>query len=226
MSGGRDAVLRTVRASLAAARLPPATSPDPPSAVRAADDPATLVERFAAELAAAGGTVHGPLQAGAAREAALAVVRGTGARQVLAWTADQLPLPGLLDAVAAAGPSLCDPDLPTAPDARRERLRALAEAGVGLTGADAGLADTGSLVLSSGPGRPRLAWLLPPVHVALLPVAALLPDMATYFARRPGAAAGSANLVFVTGPSRTADIELILTRGVHGPRHLHVVLVG
>jgi L-lactate dehydrogenase complex protein LldG len=152
-------------------------------------------------------------------------VRGSGARSLLAWTADQLFLPGVLDAAAGAGLSVCDPDLPAEPGARREKLRVLGEAGVGLTGADAGLADTGSLVLRSGPGRPRLAWLLPPLHVALLPVSSLLPDMAAFFARHPGAAGDAANLVFVTGPSRTADIELILTRGVHGPRHLHVVLI-
>jgi L-lactate dehydrogenase complex protein LldG len=225
VTGGRDAVLRSVRASLAAARLPAAEPPAPAPPAAAVPGPDELVAVFSRELAGVGGTVHGPLEPRAAAEAALDLARGSGARSLIAWSADQLPLPGVLDAVAGAGLGLCDADLPTDPGARREKLSVLGEAGVGLTGAEAGLADTGSLVLRSGPGRPRLAWLLPPVHVALLPVASLLPDMAAFFARHAGAAGDAANLVFVTGPSRTADIELILTRGVHGPRHLHVVLI-
>ena len=224
MTGGRDVVLRSVRASLAAARLPAAAEPAAPAAPAPAD-PGALAERFGAELGSVGGAVHGPFGEAAAREAVLDIVRQTGTRSLLAWAADSLPISGLLEAAEGAGAGRCDPDLPTDPAARRERLSVLGEAGLGLTGAEAGLADTGSLVLRSGAGRPRLAWLLPPVHVALLPVASLLPDMATYFARCPGAAGDVANLVFVTGPSRTADIELILTRGVHGPRQLHVVLL-
>jgi len=78
----------------------------------------------------------------------------------------------------------------------------------------------------SGPGRPRLASLLPPVHVAILRADRIysnLPALVTALAEK--GTAGS-NLVIITGPSRTADIEMTLTRGVHGPGEVHVVIVG
>ena len=94
-----------------------------------------------------------------------------------------------------------------------------------MTGAFALLADTGSLVLTSGKGRPRLASLLPPVHVALVRRDQLVPSLGALFTSHPRLAAEAANLVVITGPSRTADIEMTLTRGVHGPRSVHVVFV-
>jgi L-lactate dehydrogenase complex protein LldG len=77
----------------------------------------------------------------------------------------------------------------------------------------------------SGPSRPRLASLLPPVHVALVSKRALYPTMAAFFSAHPNIVREGSNLVFITGPSRTADIEQTLTLGVHGPRQVHVVLV-
>ena len=80
--------------------------------------------------------------------------------------------------------------------------------------------------MGSGPDRPRLAWLLPARHVALVQVDDVLPDMATFFADPARATLERiAHLAFVTGPSRTADIELTLTRGVHGPKAVDIVLV-
>jgi L-lactate dehydrogenase complex protein LldG len=97
---------------------------------------------------------------------------------------------------------------------------------LGFTGADAALADSGAIVLVGGPGRSRLASLLPPIHVALLPVDRVLPDLATLFAGRPGLLDESSQVVCIAGPSRTADIEMTLSHGVHGPTHVHVVLIG
>ena len=68
--------------------------------------------------------------------------------------------------------------------------------------------------------------LLPPVHVALVPVDRLHATLGALLAAEPDLLRTSANVVFVTGPSRTADIEMTLTRGVHGPRIVHVVFVG
>ena len=97
-----------------------------------------------------------------------------------------------------------------------------AGADVGLSGADAALAETGSVVVSSGPGKSRLATLLPPVHLAIVPTSILTSDILTWTAARQGQP--GANRVLVSGPSKTADIEQVLAIGVHGPKRFIVVL--
>jgi L-lactate dehydrogenase complex protein LldG len=86
-----------------------------------------------------------------------------------------------------------------------------------------GLADTGSVVLASGPEEPRARSLLPEVHVSLLAEERILPGLDELFAAL-GRDLPSA-LAIVTGPSRSADIEQSLTVGVHGPGEVHVVLL-
>jgi L-lactate dehydrogenase complex protein LldF len=94
----------------------------------------------------------------------------------------------------------------------------------GLTGAQAGLADTGTVVLPGGPGRPMAASLLPWLHICLVSASRLFPDLKTWMHEKGREEiAGTSSVVLVTGPSRTADIELTLTRGVHGPGEVIVV---
>lgn len=92
---------------------------------------------------------------------------------------------------------------------------------VGVTWADLAIAETGSVLLSTGTDRPRLASLSPPTHIVLVKedaiVAHLEEAMESYASGRTS--------VLVTGPSRTADIEGVLVRGVHGPGELIVVCV-
>jgi L-lactate dehydrogenase complex protein LldG len=96
---------------------------------------------------------------------------------------------------------------------------------LGITGSIAGLAESGSVVLDHAQGQPRLASLVPETHVVLLEISTIERTLAHWAARHPDLVPASANLVIVTGPSRTGDIEQILNLGVHGPRHLHVVLI-
>jgi L-lactate dehydrogenase complex protein LldF len=94
---------------------------------------------------------------------------------------------------------------------------------VGVTGAVAGIAETGSLLLTSGAGETLKASLLPEVHVVVMKSTKILPTLADALAR-PEVRAASAGVI-ITGPSRTADIEMTLTIGVHGPGELHVFLI-
>lgn len=131
------------------------------------------------------------------------------------------------DAVASSSPFLDECGIPplagvkrfTDPAALRQGC---ATAAVGITSADYALAATGTLVLLS---EPRLISLLPPVHIAVIPAARLLTNLDELFAILPDPARASNSMVLVTGPSRTADIEQILVRGVHGPGEIHVVIV-
>jgi L-lactate dehydrogenase complex protein LldG len=102
---------------------------------------------------------------------------------------------------------------------------------VGVTGADIVLAETGTLVLISGAGRPRSTSLLPDTHVAIFGKDRLVETLEQVgvileaLHADPAQAPGGAVVNFITGPSRTADIELTLTRGVHGPKDVHAIFV-
>jgi len=94
---------------------------------------------------------------------------------------------------------------------------------VGISDMDWALADTGSLVADQTAVEQRLASTLPAIHIAIIGTERILPDKTAVFTRiNP---ANSRYIAFITGPSRTADIERVLTIGVHGPKRLVIVFV-
>jgi L-lactate utilization protein LutC len=108
----------------------------------------------------------------------------------------------------------------------RDELRALcAAADFGVTSADYALADTGTLVMIASSEEARLVSLLPPAHIAVVPSDRILTSLDELFSVLPLPADRTSSMVLITGPSRTADIEQILVRGVHGPGEIHVVVV-
>lgn len=102
----------------------------------------------------------------------------------------------------------------------------LAGIDVGLTLADYGIAETGTLVIDSRSEAVRLASMISEIHVALLPTSRIraTADELTAELRRMMAGA-AAYMAFITGASRTADIERVLAIGVHGPLELHILLM-
>ena len=105
----------------------------------------------------------------------------------------------------------------------------LANTDIGITGANFAIAETGTLVLLSSPKQPRLTSLLPPVHIAILKRENIVADIHVLFERLGKFYESYDKLCscisFITGPSRTADIELNLTLGVHGPGRAIVIIV-
>ena len=95
---------------------------------------------------------------------------------------------------------------------------------VGITYAQAGIAETGTLVLDSSVERNRLVSLVPPVHIAILDAARIYATLGETLALLQSNDELSPAITFITGPSRTGDIELTLTVGVHGPQELHVIV--
>ena len=93
-----------------------------------------------------------------------------------------------------------------------------------ITAADYALADTGTLVVFAVAGEGRTLSLLAPVNACLVPASRIISTLAELFTLEPELAARASAMVLITGPSRTADIELTLTVGVHGPGELHVVV--
>jgi L-lactate dehydrogenase complex protein LldG len=135
-------------------------------------------------------------------------------------------------AIASNAPLLEECGIPGLPGVRsgiieRQQLRELcASAEVGITGADYALADTGTLVMLSSPQEARMISLLPPAHIAVVAGERILSGLDELFSILPDPAALTSSMVLITGPSRTADIEQILVRGVHGPGEITVLAVG
>jgi L-lactate dehydrogenase complex protein LldG len=99
---------------------------------------------------------------------------------------------------------------------------------LGVTGAQWGVAETGTLVLESDAERHRLASLVPSAHVALVEAGRVRQTLGEVLGAidARGAEGLSRAVTFITGPSRTSDIELTLAIGVHGPAELYVVVIG
>lgn len=189
-------------------------------------------DRFRQEFERVGGTFHRVASVAEVPAAVTAIAREREARKLIAWPPAALGL-DLATPLGAAGLEVepMPESSPATPEAR-ERLRAVtAAADLGVTGADLAIAETGTLVLVSGAGRPRSTSLLPPTHVAVFDRTVLVESLeqvgivleAWHEEEQPAWRGGAIH--FITGPSRTADIELTLTRGVHGPREVHAIFV-
>lgn len=95
---------------------------------------------------------------------------------------------------------------------------------VGITTAQAAIAETGTLVLDSADERYRFVSVVPPVHIAIVDASRICGTLGEALALLRRGREISPAVTFVTGPSRTADIELTLTIGVHGPQELYVII--
>ena len=109
---------------------------------------------------------------------------------------------------------------------RGEMRRVCAEVEVGVSGAAYALADPGALVMVSSAEQERLVSLLPPSHIAVVSAERVLSGLDELFLTMPDPAELTSSMVLIGGPSRTGDIEMILTLGVHGPREVSLVVVG
>ena len=102
---------------------------------------------------------------------------------------------------------------------------ACAAADIGITSVDYALAATGTFVMLSSHNEARLISLLPPAHIAIIPRSRILANLDELLSILPRPADQTSSMVLITGPSRTADIEQILVRGVHGPGEVCAVVV-
>ena len=189
------------------------------------------LERFKNEFERIAGVFHRVAGWADVPNVIVDVARQKGATKLVAWEPSilgfdpraRLEAEGLSLAVAAAA----DIDESVR---RRHRVES-ASAQIGVTGADWVLAETGTMILISGRGRPRATSLLPDTHVAVFDRSRLVESLAQVGVLLealhvdPSRSMSGAMINFITGPSRTADIELTLTRGVHGPKDVHAIFV-
>lgn len=175
------------------------------------------------------------------------VAQGEGVGATIREAADPQAVGFSIATLARAkGISSCqtaDPDLATELDLQRALAETniglvagpnpdmVSHAGIGITRAALGVAETGSILVHVDEVDGRLLSMLPEIHVALLPQDALVDSLeeglllTRYLILKSQAQGQPSYLSWVTGPSRTADIERVLTIGVHGPRELHIFLL-
>lgn len=213
----REAFLERVSSA-----LPHGDIPKPPAVPAELPDlgPVDLVALFRTRAQSVNVVVHGPVPKYSAPRTVNAIAAGHNIESFVAW--EELPASGISSSLAAQGYARIDADVPLD---QHGRLLEIARADLGVTGADFALAESGSVVLIHGPGKGRVVSLIPPIHVALVRVDAIHRTLSEWARDFPGLPMDTANLVVVTGPSRTGDIELELSLGVHGPRHMHIVLI-
>jgi L-lactate dehydrogenase complex protein LldG len=212
VSDPRNRVLDAVRRALARSAgdpVPPRPEVLPPRLTGGPDDD---VEAFLHEVTAISGVARRlqPADLGSQLES---LVQEHDIRRACLWATPLLARMDVAGRLDGLGVTIIPPNA---------GKRALAECDLGVTEADFALPETGTIGLLSSAERPRGVSLLPRVHLALVDPAVFRADLHQVFA----AARHAPYLVLVTGPSRTADIELTVTLGVHGPQQLHVWVLG
>lgn len=229
--------LAAVAAQLGRAPLdaPPAFTPSRPLPAIGPEDPEALADRFQQELERISGAVHRVTDPSQVVPTVLRILeevlgegRGAGPeaagqpnRLVARWADPLLDGFGLDEALAQAGWRVVT--FAEGGDGRAF-VEQVERAAAGIVAADAGIAETGTIVLLSGLTRGRTVSLLPPLLIALLRKEQIVFDSARIF-RRLTQGPMPSQVIFKSGPSRSSDIENDLTIGVHGPGHLHVILL-
>jgi L-lactate dehydrogenase complex protein LldG len=209
MSAARALILNRIRRAHKTGSVPVVQRPAPELLpIPTSDAPARHVDFFVAELGRLGVATHVVSTSEEVRALVTTIVHD---RTVFAWDPDRLPY----DVGTILGPNAV-----FAGDSRDRQ----ASADIGVTGCHGAIVETGSIAVLSGPGTPRAASLLPPTHLCLVKRTDLYPSVGEFFRSRADDVARAACCTFITGPSRTADIELTLTLGVHGPGVVIVVI--
>jgi L-lactate dehydrogenase complex protein LldG len=222
MTGARDAILADLRRSLRGSGVERATEAQ--LAARIAAHRRNLIP---ARATAPGGAARVDLFVAMAQEAQATVTRVDSAAAVPQAVAEYLAAENLAPEFLIAP----DPSLEAIPWASRPLLQihrggTPAADATAVTPAFAGIAETGTLLLVSAPTTPTALNFLPATHVVILGVEQIVAAYEDGWDRLRAAGTLPRAVNFITGPSRTADIEQQMVQGMHGPRRLHIVLVG
>ncbi len=211
LNPAREEILGKVRMAL----LRPIDAPAPPVpssarvAPRTPGEASAEIEMLLGEIGKLGGRTRRMARRDQIQSALAELVQVEQVKKATLWETAELTELDVAGLLRGLGVDLVSPHADKHP---------LAECDLGVTSVDAALPETGTLVLRSSPERPRMVSLLPRIHLAIVRPSALRADLRQAFAE----VKHDSYFVFVTGPSRTADIELTVTIGVHGPQALHV----
>lgn len=185
-----------------------------------------LVQRLVTEVKAVGGEAFVVDGLAAAGKQLKALVAEASAKAALCWRHELLDRLGLKELLSESNAALQDYNsLAALPEA--ERKKTILACDVGITSCDRAIAETGSLMMCAGAGHERVASLTPPMHIAVIERKQIVPDLIDAFAwlSDSGLDQLPSNVTLITGPSKTGDIELQLTTGVHGPGKWRVIVI-
>lgn len=214
MNSAREDILSKVQQALGRRPGAPVASMPPTARIgpRTPDAPEAEIAQLLAEIGNLSGVTRRLADRDELRTALADLVKAEAVKMATLWTTPEIVAWDVARSLEALGveivPAQADKD-------------AVAACELGVTGVDAALPETGTLQLLSSPERPRVVSLLPRVHLAIFTPAVLRADLHQALA----GANDAGYSVFVTGPSRTSDIELTLTLGVHGPKSLYAWLM-
>jgi L-lactate dehydrogenase complex protein LldG len=189
-----------------------------------------LVLRFAAEVDAVGGQSYLVSDAAGVHAALSRLVEESGATSALCWQHELLDRVGLAEFLKTRGIARHGyASLASMPSDQQRQVMLGCE--IGITSCDLAIAETGTLVMCSRPGQERVASLLPPYYVTIVERRQIVADLVDAVAALEGSGFGvqgsglPSNVTLITGPSKTGDIELQLTTGVHGPGRWRVIVI-
>jgi L-lactate dehydrogenase complex protein LldG len=223
----REAFLKRVRDAAAAGRAYRVhPNADVTRSMGRAAHEVNLVEEYVAEVAKAGGRPVVATSRAAAREELRKLLHLYEPRSALCWRHPVLERLELAQFLQQQRVERIDAE--TTAELSRESGRAKwLAADIGITSAECAIAETGSLLMAHAFGNERVASLLPPVYVAIVERAQIVPDLFDVVEHFQSQVPGDlpSNLTFITGPSKTGDIESKLVTGVHGPGKWHVIVI-
>ncbi len=214
----RETFLNRVRQPLHRAKGAPLSEARPqidPTVARLLNNDADVTAVFMEQARATGMDVRQVTADGLA-DAVLALLKEAGAKRIALAAATGSPVAALRSKMETAGMTVAT------------SLDEQFDTDAGITDVRAGIAETGTLVCVTDSDHSRGPSLIPPVHIAVVRASDIVADMFDYFAAVEGQTgqAMPSSTAFITGPSKTADIEGILITGVHGPATVHVLVVG
>ena len=176
------------------------------------DSPEEMLARFIVEAEKLSCKIHQVDDDKSAVDVILRLI--SGEKKILGWAFEEIGLANFEKALTESGIQL---EQSADPEVR-----------YGITGVEVALAATGSIILTSDPGKVRAASLLPPVHIAVLRSNQIVKDLENQLSpvgKERNIFQERSNIVVISGPSKTADIAMELVMGMHGPQELHLVLV-
>ena len=180
-----------------------------------------LVHRFVEEIIGIRGNGKVVGSESEIKESMGDLIKGRGAKRAAIWESDFLRQLDIREFLQSKGLQIASP----------ENGEEMADADFGITEADFAVADTGTMVLMANKSQPRSVSLIPPIHIAVVKGEVIVENIRDLFLILENSLPESGSILdltscitFITGPSRTADIELNLTLGVHGPREVFVLV--